>query len=71
MGDPPQTPMHGRAGLTGPVMLIALGVIFLIAELVPGWGIGRTWPILLIAIGVLKLLDSAAPPRPPQGPKPL
>jgi hypothetical protein len=38
-------------------------------EFVPGWGISRTWPILLIVIGVLKLIDSAMPPRPPQGPR--
>jgi hypothetical protein len=25
--------------------------------------------VLLIVIGVLKLLDSAMPPRPPQGPR--
>jgi membrane-bound ClpP family serine protease len=51
------------------VILITLGVIFLMEEFVPQWGIRRTWPVLLIVIGVLKLIDSAMPPRPPQGPR--
>jgi membrane-bound ClpP family serine protease len=55
--------------LTGPVFLIALGIIFLIAEFVPEWGISRTWPVLLIVFGVLRLLDSTLPPRPPEGPR--
>jgi membrane-bound ClpP family serine protease len=53
----------------GPVFLIAMGVVFLIGEVVPEWGISRTWPVLLIVIGVLILVDSAMPPRPPQGPR--
>jgi membrane-bound ClpP family serine protease len=53
----------------GPVFLIAMGVVFLIGEVVPEWGICRTWPVLLIVIGVLILVDSAMPPRPPQGPR--
>jgi membrane-bound ClpP family serine protease len=55
--------------LTGPVILLTLGVIFLVDEFVPGWGISRTWPVLLIVIGVLKLFDSAMPARPPEGPR--
>jgi membrane-bound ClpP family serine protease len=55
--------------LTGPVFLITIGVVFLIGEFVPEWGISRTWPVLLIVVGVLKLLDSTMPPRPPEGPR--
>jgi uncharacterized membrane protein len=69
MGYPPSTPIWSRRSLTGPVFLIAIGVIFLIGEFVPEWGIGRTWPVLLIIIGVLKLVDSVRPPRAPEGPR--
>lgn len=48
---------------------MTLGLIFLVDQFVPGWGISKTWPILLVVIGVLKLLDSAQPPRPPEGPR--
>ena len=70
MGYPPSTTISRRPSLTGPVFLIAMGLIFLIGEFVPDWGISRTWPVLLIVIGVLKLVDSALPPRPPEGPRP-
>jgi hypothetical protein len=53
----------------GPVFLITLGIVFLIGEFVPEWGVRKTWPLLLIVVGVLKLLDSARPPRPPEGPR--
>ena len=48
-----------RYGMTGPIILIALGVMFLVGEFVPNWGVGKTWPILLIVIGLAKFLDSA------------
>jgi len=69
MGYPPSTPLLRRASLTGPVILVTLGLMFLVDEFVPGWGISRTWPVLLIVIGALRLLDSALPPRPPEGPR--
>lgn len=46
-------------GLTGPIILITLGVIFLVGEFVPGWGVSKTWPALLIVIGIAKVLESA------------
>jgi hypothetical protein len=55
--------------LTGPVLLITVGTLFLLAEFVPGWGLSRTWPVLLIVFGLLKLFDAALPPRPPEGPR--
>ena len=58
-----------RTSLTGPVVLITLGVILLLDQIVPGWGIGKTWPVLLVVIGVLKLIDVSQPPRPPEGPR--
>jgi hypothetical protein len=49
--------------------LIAVGVIFLLDQLVPGLGLHKTWPLLLIILGVLKLVDATLPPRPPEGPR--
>jgi len=65
----PITTVSRRPGLTGPVFLITLGIVFLISEFVPEWGVTKTWPVLLIVLGVLKLLDSARPPRAPEGPR--
>jgi hypothetical protein len=58
-----------RSSITGPVVLITLGLMLLVDQIVPGWGFGRTWPLLLVVIGVLKLIDVAQPPRPPEGPR--
>lgn len=69
MGYAPTPPTPHRASLMGPVVIITLGLMFLLAQFVPGWGIGRTWPALLIVIGVIKLLDANRPPRPPEGPR--
>ncbi len=69
MGAPTLHPSTRPPSLTGPVLLITLGVMFLLHELIPGWGIGKTWPVLLVVIGVLKLLSSSRPPRPPEGPR--
>ena len=52
-----------RISLTGPIILIALGAMFLVGEFVPEWGVNKTWPFLLIVIGLAKLLDSAWPGR--------
>jgi LiaI-LiaF-like transmembrane region len=55
-----------RAGLMGPIVLIALGVMFLAGQFWPAWGVSRTWPTLLIVIGVVKLLESVRS----RGPRP-
>jgi membrane-bound ClpP family serine protease len=52
-----------------PVLLIAIGIMFLLDQLVPGWGISKTWPALLVVIGIIKLVDVTRPPRPPEGPR--
>jgi membrane-bound ClpP family serine protease len=62
-------PTRHRASLTWPVILITLGVVFLVDQFVPGWGISKTWPVLLVVIGVMRLVDSTRPPHPPQGPR--
>lgn len=70
MGDTPNVrPTRYRYGLTMPVILIVIGVMFLMQEFVPHLGLERTWPVLLIIFGVLKLLDINRPPRPPEGPR--
>jgi len=46
-------------GLTGPVILITLGVLFMLSE----FHVARfhsTWPILLIVIGLMKVFGSSA-----------
>ena len=52
-----------RYSLTGPIILIALGAMFLVGQFVPDWGVSKTWPILLIVIGLAKLVESARPRR--------
>jgi hypothetical protein len=69
MGATPPLPWYRRGGLMLPVLLIVLGILFLLDQLVPGWGIGKTWPSVLVVIGVLKLIDVTRPPRPPEGPR--
>ena len=69
MGAQPQVPVRHRGGLMFPVVIVALGMMFLLDHLVPGWGVHKTWPVLLIVIGVVKLMDIARPPRPPEGPR--
>lgn len=59
-----------RRGLTGPVILITLGSLFLLDQVVPGWGFGKTWPLLLVVVGVVRLIDVTQPPEPPRGPNP-
>jgi len=48
--------------ITGPVILITVGVLFLVDRFV-GVGFGQTWPVLLIVIGLLKLLGGRRPRR--------
>lgn len=63
--DRPQRRCRGRGvRLTGPILLVTLGVLFLVGEFVPYWGVGRTWPLILIVVGLSKLLESVGPGRP-------
>lgn len=43
--------------LTGPVIIITIGVIFLISEYTP-YGMGHLWPLILIVVGVFRLAES-------------
>lgn len=48
--------VEGR-GLTGPLMMILLGVILLISRFVPDLSFGDLWPVLLIGVGAAMILD--------------
>lgn len=62
-------------GLMGPVVVVTVGVLFLLAEMRGGFfDFGNTWPVILIVIGLINLASamasgeghvSAAPPVPP------
>lgn len=48
--------------LTGPAMVITIGVLFLLDRLHGGhFYFGNTWPVLLLVIGLLHLGSSLAP----------
>ena len=59
----------------GPVVVVTVGVLFLLAEMRGGFfDFGNTWPVILIVIGLINLVSamasseghvSAAPPIPP------
>lgn len=48
-------------GLTMPVLLIALGVLFLLHMTVPAMTVSTTIAILLIVIGLVQLVQRLAP----------
>jgi hypothetical protein len=65
--------------VTGPIILITVGVLFTLERMVPRLDFWHTtWPVLLIVVGLLKLLgggrrrrsDYYAPPTPPPPPAP-
>ena len=64
-----------RRGLTGPIVLITLGVLFLLERMHVA-PFGKLWPILLLVIGIVKLLEATVPrggntgPLPPSPPGP-
>jgi len=45
--------------MTGPLILIVLGVLLLLNNLYPNqYSIGRVWPVILVVIGFAKVLES-------------
>jgi hypothetical protein len=47
--------------MTGPLILITLGVLLLLQNLYPQtFGFSRVWPVVLIVIGLSKVLGSLA-----------
>lgn len=48
-------------GLSGPAILITLGVLFLVGQLQGNYGFfSKTWPVLLLVIGAIKLGEALA-----------
>lgn len=48
-------------GITGPVVLMTVGTLFLLENLhIQDLTWGHTWPLLLIAIGVVQMLQRSA-----------
>jgi hypothetical protein len=46
---------EGDHGITGPLMIIAVGTIFLVGQFLPEFDFGKMWPVLLIVAGVAGL----------------
>jgi len=50
--------------MLGPLLLIALGVLFLLNNLYPGvFRFGKMWPVILIIIGLSKVIEYFQAPR--------
>jgi hypothetical protein len=48
-------------GLMGPVVVVTVGVLFLLAEMRGGYfDFGNTWPVILIVIGLISLASAMA-----------
>jgi phage shock protein C len=47
-----------RGGLTGGIVLIVIGGLFLVSQFVPGFDIAKLWPLIIVAIGVGMILRS-------------
>ncbi len=62
-------PYRYRRSITGPVILIAIGIVFLLTNIgvIHGWQLwtwfGHWWPVLLILWGVMALLEHASAHR--------
>lgn len=48
-------------GLMGPVLIITVGALFLLAEFLPRYHFRDLWPVILIVVGIVKLLEYSAP----------
>ena len=50
--------------MLGPLLLIAVGVLFLLNNLYPGvFRFGKMWPVILIIIGLSKVFEYFQSPR--------
>jgi len=55
-------PACGRRRLTGPIMLITFGGLWLLSTMDrPNMGFGHTWPVILLVLGILKLVQRTGP----------
>jgi hypothetical protein len=55
------------AVIRGPILLIAVGVLFAIDH-AGVFGIRQSWPVLLVLAGLLKLAEHVTEPKPPAAP---
>ena len=54
---PPSSPRyHRRGGIGFGIVLIAIGVIFLIGQFVPGVAWWQLWPLIILLIGFIQLI---------------
>jgi hypothetical protein len=52
--------------VTGPLLLIVIGVLFLLNNLFPDqFRFGRMWPVILIVIGITKVIEYFRSQPPP------
>jgi hypothetical protein len=49
--EPKPAPRADSSNLMGGIILIALGLLFLLGKLLPGFSFSDYWPVLLIVIG--------------------
>jgi hypothetical protein len=70
--EPDQRPFRPRRSFLGPIILIGIGVIFLLANLMPQFNpwelMFRYWPVILIVVGLGKIWDYYAVRRDPSRP---
>jgi hypothetical protein len=43
--------------MTGPILIIVLGVLFLLNNFIPEFRFSRMWPVILIVIGLSKIIE--------------
>jgi hypothetical protein len=71
--DPDPRPYRPRRSFVGPIILIGVGVIFLVANLMPQFNpwelMLRYWPVILILVGLGKIWDYYAVRRDPSRPE--
>ena len=54
--EPKKEKRNRHGNLTGGLILITLGILFLIARFVPNIDFGDLWPVILIVVGITVLL---------------
>jgi len=51
--SPGSKPYRKRGGIGAGVLLIALGLVFLIVQFIPGASIAQLWPLFVILVGAV------------------
>lgn len=50
--ESPPARRPGNPGITGGLVLIAIGTLFLLDNILPDFHFGDYWPLILIAVGI-------------------